>query len=165
MGGLRNPIRQQLSQGMERRMLARSDISRENLLQPAKTLAERLPTNSPGNQIPSQRPIDREKTQRMRLRETGTGADRTSANPGTAGRTNRRKRRSLRARNWMFLSCLGSICHWRVWPGSAKNPKSHPYPSQLGRIRGYEASSGGKCRIIYWFGCSWLAVDGLDGAR
>ena len=44
---------------------------------------------------------------------------------------------------------------------SAKNPKSHPYPSQPGRIRGYEASSGGKCRIIYWFGCSWLAVDGL----
>jgi len=60
MGGLRNPIRLQLAQGMERRMLSRSHISRENSLQPAKTLAERDPRIPPGNQIPPQLPMERE---------------------------------------------------------------------------------------------------------
>jgi hypothetical protein len=59
----------------------------------------------------------------------------------------------------MILSSLGSKLplagFWTIRSlavRSAKNPKSHPYPSQLGRIRGHEAFERGKCRIIDWFG-------------
>jgi hypothetical protein len=50
------------------------------------------------------------------------------------------------------------------WPvRSLKTRNRTPTPPSRVEFEGHEAFGRGKCRIIDWFGCSWLAVDGLDG--
>lgn len=60
--GLAEPIRQQRSQGDQGPKPARSQTGRENLLQPAKTLAKRDWPIPAENQIPPQRPKEETET-------------------------------------------------------------------------------------------------------
>jgi hypothetical protein len=71
-------------------------------------------------------------------------------------------------RNAAYALFAADSC--RLWAVSAiggfgrdppKTRNRTPTPPSQGEFEGHEAVSGGKCRIIDWFGCSWLAVGGL----
>lgn len=132
---------------------------------PAKTLGKRDPPIPAENQIPSQRPIDRQELRECDSTRLGPVRDRTPQIPAQLDvRTQERERcyaletgqscrllglkldnlvvfwsekahRALSASKTLGLcvsGMLGTIGKLAV--RSAKNPKSHPYPSQLGRI-------------------------------